>query len=136
MPVNNFKYIYALKDPLDGQIKYIGQTSNIKRRLFAHMAGQSGTTEKKRWILGLKMLGLQPEVILLESVTGCVIEREKYSDLPRQANISQPLDDTQGSRLYTCTQAGYRAGCICKLYSIAKCTHAPRFAPRSFLRHE
>ena len=35
---NSYVYIYGLRDPRDGKIKYVGQTENMKTRLAMHIA--------------------------------------------------------------------------------------------------
>lgn len=58
------KYIYALVDPRDKRIRYIGQTDNLSRRLQEHSKDIAGTV-KVRWLAELKALGLVPAVIIL-----------------------------------------------------------------------
>ena len=58
-------YIYALKDPRDGQIRYVGKTANVSRRLKGHI--RDGIISRKRaWLIDLVASGLIPEVEILE----------------------------------------------------------------------
>ena len=57
--------IYALIDPRDGKIKYIGKTNNIRKRIREHIRDEENNL-KYAWIKSLKKLKLQPEVLILE----------------------------------------------------------------------
>lgn len=67
--MNNPIYIYGLVDPRDNQIKYIGSTNNIKKRLEAHTSRQKNDTSKRSmWIKELVALNFKPiPKILLET---------------------------------------------------------------------
>jgi len=62
-------FIYGLKDPRDGKIKYIGKTYNLKKRYYQH-CGQpgmmTGSAEICRWVVDL--LPLKPEMIVLREI--------------------------------------------------------------------
>jgi len=66
-------YIYALVDPRDGQIKYIGQTINPDFRLNSHKKHKatfnSGGSYKSHWVRELYRLGLTPRMELLKEVS-------------------------------------------------------------------
>lgn len=47
-PTQNFHYVYILSSLSAPDQKYIGQTRNLKKRLYAHNAGQSPHTSKYR----------------------------------------------------------------------------------------
>jgi hypothetical protein len=71
-------HIYALIDPRDGAVRYIGQTKTPKRRLSGHM-GQIHDSYKYRWIRRLKALGLRPVMEILEIATEANwSDRERY----------------------------------------------------------
>ena len=65
-------YIYALTDPRDGQIRYVGQTSvALSSRLASHMrdAGcQRYQFHRVRWIRALVTNGLRPSIVRLTEV--------------------------------------------------------------------
>jgi len=61
-------YIYGLRDPRDGKIKYVGQTRNPRARYAGHVgvpAGR-GLNAKEQWIKDLRDLGTRPELVILE----------------------------------------------------------------------
>ena len=62
-------HVYALKDPLDGAVRYVGITYNPKQRLQGHQAERSDT-RKSAWIAELRTRGLAPELHILESGDG------------------------------------------------------------------
>jgi len=63
-------FIYALRDPRDWAIRYIGKTENVVQRVRLHMAEarKGGTTHKSRWLRLLMRQGLKPLVGILEIV--------------------------------------------------------------------
>lgn len=61
--------IYTLTCPLDGQIKYIGRTSQeLKSRASAHYYSNEGGLNKLLWIEKLKVKRLMPIIEALETV--------------------------------------------------------------------
>jgi hypothetical protein len=60
-------FIYALVDPRDGQIKYIGKSNNPHQRLFTHYCDKRANP-KLNWLNKLKSLNLRPEVLVLDKV--------------------------------------------------------------------
>jgi len=60
-------YIYALCDPRDDVIRYVGRTVNLKDRYRSHLRAKWGT-HRCCWIKGLKEIGLKPKMIVLEVV--------------------------------------------------------------------
>lgn len=76
-------YIYALSDPISKEIRYIGKTKNLNKRLRSHIDYAKNKNRKRRyvsdWILGLLKNNLKPIVILIEETTLEIwSEREKY----------------------------------------------------------
>jgi hypothetical protein len=80
------RYIYKLIDPETNDIRYIGQTDNIKRRYNDHVSSSFNensdcyNTYKARWIRKLKSKDLLPLIEIIEECVD-VIEsniREKY----------------------------------------------------------
>jgi hypothetical protein len=62
-------FIYALCDPRDWSIRYVGYTQQrLNNRLHGHLADKC-INPKTTWIKELKELGLKPGVILLEKVS-------------------------------------------------------------------
>lgn len=67
--MDNISYIYALVDPRDNEIRYVGKTIDLYKRILAHLTSTKDTkTHKKAWISGLQKEGLVPLVMLLSIV--------------------------------------------------------------------
>jgi hypothetical protein len=61
-------YIYGLRDPRDGKIKYVGHTRNPRARYAGHVglpAGR-GLNAKEQWVKDLRDRGMRPELVILE----------------------------------------------------------------------
>lgn len=58
-------YVYALRDPISDEVRYIGITENIKVRFRQHL-NPSINGEHIRWISGLQAEGLIPSLKILE----------------------------------------------------------------------
>ena len=63
-------YIYALIDPRNGEVKYIGRTTNPKNRMQQHCkpSGNIRHSLKEDWIGQLRNIGLSPEMEIIEIV--------------------------------------------------------------------
>jgi hypothetical protein len=61
------KYIYALIDPRDRSVRYVGQTDNMDRRCTQHI-NTNEDTPKGAWVIELRRLGLAPTMVQLERV--------------------------------------------------------------------
>jgi len=60
--------IYGLIDPRTNQIRYIGKTiRSLGDRLSQHMY-EKAKHHRAMWILGLKYIGLQPQIVLIETI--------------------------------------------------------------------
>jgi DNA-binding XRE family transcriptional regulator len=57
--------IYALVDPRDGRVRYVGRSVNPAVRMIAHMNGLS-TSRKGRWLRELVAEGLTPLMKVLD----------------------------------------------------------------------
>lgn len=62
--------VYALIDPNDGLVYYIGQTRNPKQRLSTHLTERFLRRAKAEWLRGLIEKGQQPVMQILETITG------------------------------------------------------------------
>lgn len=62
--------IYALSDPRDGQVRYVGVTANLRRRTYQHTSvpADGDFSHKSNWIRALQQDELQPCVTVLEKV--------------------------------------------------------------------
>lgn len=59
-------FIYALRDPNNGSIRYVGKSNTPEVRLRAHLAPANlkADTHKNRWLKSLN--GVSPELVILE----------------------------------------------------------------------
>lgn len=63
-------YVYGLQDPRNGQLRYVGKSNNVDKRLCQHIhRAKSGTdTPVKEWLRELLVENYQPEVFIIEEV--------------------------------------------------------------------
>lgn len=61
-------YIYALRDPRDRTVHYIGKSNNPRLRLISHLEDKETNQRKTAWIDELAALGLKPDLDILEDV--------------------------------------------------------------------
>jgi hypothetical protein len=59
-------HIYALIDPRDQTVRYIGKTTDPTRRLYEHTTNKSSAREVKPWIAELIAAGLAPTMEVLD----------------------------------------------------------------------
>jgi hypothetical protein len=71
--------IYALIDPRDNGVRYVGLTEYPDERLKQHIQGD-GNIPKRQWISELSQLGLSPHMHTIETVQtlSAAFEREGY----------------------------------------------------------
>lgn len=62
--------IYALVDPMQGIVRYIGQTAMPEQRYKQHLSrkGELGESERAKWIKTLRLSGRRPFMVLLDCV--------------------------------------------------------------------
>lgn len=61
--------IYALVDPRDDKIRYVGKANDVNQRLKNHLnPARYRPTHKFNWIRKLRKLGLKPYLIILDEV--------------------------------------------------------------------
>jgi hypothetical protein len=72
-------YIYGLKDPITGEIKYVGKTGDPAKRLKEHLR-DGGNIQKFFWIKELEKQNLQPsmEIIDVCDLNDVDAKEEKY----------------------------------------------------------
>jgi hypothetical protein len=62
-------FIYALSDPRNNQIRYIGKANNPKDRYTNHLnSARDKNTHKRNWINCVRKSGLRPELIIIDEV--------------------------------------------------------------------
>lgn len=71
--------IYALSDPTDDLVYYVGQTHRPKGRFSGHLSERLGRNAKATWLRSLEEQGLQPRMNILETVMGleAALQREQ-----------------------------------------------------------
>jgi hypothetical protein len=77
--------IYALIDPRDNTIRYIGKSDDAQYRYYQHLHSLGGGRQQRYWISELKKLGLSPIIQILETIDATindahkvVLQREQY----------------------------------------------------------
>lgn len=61
-------WVYALVDPRNNEIRYVGCSKNVPARTLEHARGFSGSEAVGNWTRKLRKLGLKPRVFLLALV--------------------------------------------------------------------
>lgn len=64
----NTTFIYALKDPRTGEIRYVGKADKPKSRLQHHIKGSTPKTHKECWLFSLRQAGLRPALEVLDEI--------------------------------------------------------------------
>ena len=94
-------HIYALIDPTDRKIRYIGKSKNPKTRYNQHIkeSQQRQNTKKKQWIKTLLNAGQRPELHILHSTESDPAARIAESNACRQhiATIYNIHDPRKGA---------------------------------------
>lgn len=91
-------YIYALIDPCDGEIRYVGKSIRPRQRLQNHCNEPAGTW-RTNWLQSLKRRGRRPQLRILQ-----VLDRD---DDWQQAERRWIADlKAEGVRLTNCTAGG------------------------------
>lgn len=81
---NRVYFIYALVDPRDNSVRYVGITDNMAYRLAHHLRETGSRTLKGMWLGDLQRHELQPTMITLETIETkqeqrhIAEERERY----------------------------------------------------------
>lgn len=71
-------YIYVLKDPRDGRVRYVGKTKRLRGRLREHI-NQPRSEGLRRWISELSASELKPAIEVIEECFGDLwVESEKF----------------------------------------------------------
>lgn len=88
--------IYALVDPRNGAVRYVGQTMNIESRLQGHLCDRNRTTAKGAWIRELCSHGLRPRLVELAIVPAHLAAQEEVRWIERWRRAGADL--TNGER--------------------------------------
>lgn len=109
-------FIYALIDPRNKQVRYVGKSNNPKGRLNGHLKDKM-RTHKANWIKKLLQEQLKPELLILDKV----LESEwqfwevYYIDLYKSWGFSLTNGNGGGYGMLNCTKATRRKMRIAKL---------------------
>src|SRR5258708_6952817 len=60
--------IYALVDPRDNLVHYVGLSVDAESRLDGHLTGSGGSIQKRKWLLELRKARLVPTLRILEKI--------------------------------------------------------------------
>jgi hypothetical protein len=93
--------IYALIDPRDNLVHYVGISVDAETRFYGHMHDVTGNFEERRWIKGLKKNGLSPILQVLEVINGenahaIACEQEQYW-ISEMLRLGHPLSNVSGN---------------------------------------
>ena len=94
-------WVYSISDPQTGQVFYIGQTNNPRRRFYGHTQERS-KSEKDRFITAMIAKDIWPTFTILERVTGLkdAVAREGYH-IARMHEQGHPLLNDVGEMNYS-----------------------------------
>ena len=72
--------IYALVDPRNNEIKYVGITTDVYKRFVQHMGDKTSSLDKKTWLQELKDAQIIFHMETLEQATSVdqALDREEY----------------------------------------------------------
>jgi len=75
-------YIYTLSHPQTGEIRYVGKTTNLKKRTYQHfnikICKKLGNRHLGNWLLSILNNNLKPKLEVLEECTDDWIKCEQY----------------------------------------------------------
>jgi hypothetical protein len=89
------RFIYALIDPRDSSVRYVGCAIDIDKRLKEHLRSKNLSLPKYRWLAELKQQGLSPEVKILDVAETFAIafNKEEYW-IKEMLRSGEPLTNT------------------------------------------
>ena len=99
-------WVYGLRDPRDGLVWYVGRSARPRARLSGHTSSRYGNSARARWIRGLLLAGLRPELVLLET---CSTEEQAFEAEAMHIEKAR----TTNPRLTNSERAG-TAGPVCR----------------------
>jgi len=84
-------YIYALIDPRDERVRYVGQAVNPARRYRDHLAQKNTSTRKRDWIDELILLGLAPIIKVIEQCQKGNVDKREIHWIAHHRNLNTDL---------------------------------------------
>ena len=76
------RYIYVLVDPIEKQVRYVGQTKNCRTRIGQHVSSKTGCLAA--WVAELRAVGERPRLIVVDEAkdeSAAALEQEWISML-------------------------------------------------------
>jgi hypothetical protein len=87
--------IYALVDPRDGQVRYVGRTVDPDNRLEEHWSSKTPLgTEKEAWLWDLYEEDLFPTMFVIEAVPDHAAKGHEHVWMARMLKASERLTNT------------------------------------------
>jgi hypothetical protein len=68
-PASGSTFIYALRCPITGRIRYVGKTNDPERRIYQHLGRDHANPAKAEWVNSLLAQGKEPTMVILEGVS-------------------------------------------------------------------
>jgi group I intron endonuclease len=99
MKTENKAFIYALIDPKNNEVRYIGKANNPKKRLTQHLLiSKNKKTHRDNWLQSLLAADLKPILVILEECQDNWAEREQYyiDKYPNLTNHTKGGEGTNG----------------------------------------
>jgi hypothetical protein len=88
--------VYALLDPRDGTVRYIGASRNPARRLAEHCVGEQKNSAMRSWVQGLLTVGELPVMVILSRVSAREVAALEIHWIRRARNVGLILNRTKG----------------------------------------
>ena len=100
------QYIYALVDPRDDAIRYVGKSYRPERRLREHIkeARDGNKTHRCNWLRELGREGVKPEMVLIEACTiDTWADREGFwiGEIGKFANLTNMCAGGEGTSFHS-----------------------------------
>lgn len=103
-------FIYVLKDPDSGEVRYVGKTNNPKKRMSGHLSAQQGRNLPSiRWVRKLKNLNKFPVMEIIEETDDWENSEKKW--ICHYRNVASDLlniDDGGIVSVYSHSASGAR----------------------------
>ena len=103
-PRSDVAYVYCLIDPINHEVRYIGESRSPYQRLRQHISQRTASPGIRTWVEELREFGLEPEMVVLEAVPATEINaaERKWIEWGWQARFR--LLNRTGSGAYSPTQ--------------------------------
>lgn len=91
-------FIYALKDPRDNSVRYVGQSTSPHARLYFHMApGRRERNPRKHdWLIDLRTNGSKPDLEILEKVYRSEADEKEFHWIRHFHDLGEQLTNVHG----------------------------------------